>query len=441
MGDSTSDAATVIEQALADAGVSYDNLTQTVARNATEQTTLVQGASDKVKYFSDLNAEHVQIGLDKEREAFQKWLEDGRVIREKRQEEEARTNKAINDSWTTFKNNQDVTMQALKESNISFTDLVEELAIRHDTSVSQMADRLAMDGIRMGDTWGLIQQQGKSSMDGLISEIESASQTVAEKMADMGRVMSGTSFTDAGGRSLGLGEGGMKGFTGMSSGEQMEGMKSGTLSASNLAGVASAATAGGGSNFALANAALDQIAAQYEGDADRIAAETALFEGGFGKHDTGVRLTARNRINDHLRMLQKHTRMKDGVEIQPYAHLKQLSRSMIDDSWAQSQAIETARQLAPQVGGKQGELLRLYASGGITAFAGGGIVTRPTLGLVGEAGPEAIVPLGRGGGMGTTNNFHFHGAVYGVEDLKEAVVEAVRDHAISGGFSGVFAEA
>tara|TARA_R110000824_G_scaffold313625_1_gene500435 strand:- start:199 stop:2562 length:2364 start_codon:yes stop_codon:yes gene_type:complete len=74
-------------------------------------------------------------------------------------------------------------------------------------------------------------------------------------------------------------------------------------------------------------------------------------------------------------------------------------------------------------------------------LAKGGIVTRPTLGLVGEAGPEAVIPLGRGGGMGTTNNFHFHGAVYGVEDLKEAVVEAVRDHAISGGFSGVFAEA
>ena len=61
--------------------------------------------------------------------------------------------------------------------------------------------------------------------------------------------------------------------------------------------------------------------------------------------------------------------------------------------------------------------------------------------LVGESGPEAVIPLGRGGGMGSVNNFHFHGAVYGVEDLKEAVVEAVRDHAISGGFSGVFAEA
>ena len=74
-------------------------------------------------------------------------------------------------------------------------------------------------------------------------------------------------------------------------------------------------------------------------------------------------------------------------------------------------------------------------------LANGGIVRRPTLAMLGERGPEAVVPLGKGGGMGTVNNFHFHGAVYGIEDLKEAVVEAVRDHAISGGFAGVFAEA
>ena len=77
----------------------------------------------------------------------------------------------------------------------------------------------------------------------------------------------------------------------------------------------------------------------------------------------------------------------------------------------------------------------------LAKLAQGGIVRLPTMALVGESGPEAVIPLGRGGGMGSVNNFHFHGAVYGVEDLKEAVVEAVRDHAISGGFSGVFAEA
>ncbi len=37
---------------------------------------------------------------------------------------------------------------------------------------------------------------------------------------------------------------------------------------------------------------------------------------------------------------------------------------------------------------------------GIFKFANGGIVNRPTLGLVGERGPEAVIPLDRMGGMG-----------------------------------------
>ena len=78
-----------------------------------------------------------------------------------------------------------------------------------------------------------------------------------------------------------------------------------------------------------------------------------------------------------------------------------------------------------------------YANGGITK---GGIA------LVGERGPELVsLPSGSrvhpNGSVGGSMNFHFHGAVYGVEDLKRVVVEAVRDHAISGGFTGVFAEA
>lgn len=39
------------------------------------------------------------------------------------------------------------------------------------------------------------------------------------------------------------------------------------------------------------------------------------------------------------------------------------------------------------------------SSRGVTAFADGGIVTGPTLGLVGEAGPEAIIPLDRLGSV------------------------------------------
>lgn len=48
----------------------------------------------------------------------------------------------------------------------------------------------------------------------------------------------------------------------------------------------------------------------------------------------------------------------------------------------------------------------------IPMLANGGIVTRPTLALIGEAGPEAVIPLGRGGGMGGVH-LHFHGPVVG----------------------------
>jgi hypothetical protein len=46
---------------------------------------------------------------------------------------------------------------------------------------------------------------------------------------------------------------------------------------------------------------------------------------------------------------------------------------------------------------------------GIPELASGGIARRPTLALIGEAGPEAVIPLSRGaqyglgGGGGTTN--------------------------------------
>lgn len=54
----------------------------------------------------------------------------------------------------------------------------------------------------------------------------------------------------------------------------------------------------------------------------------------------------------------------------------------------------------------------------VPALAKGGIATRPTLAMIGEAGPEAVVPLGRGGGMGATYNIVVSVAPGG--DLAEA---------------------
>ena len=60
----------------------------------------------------------------------------------------------------------------------------------------------------------------------------------------------------------------------------------------------------------------------------------------------------------------------------------------------------------------------------IPHLAQGGIVTQPTLAVVGEAGPEAVIPLSRGAGAGAHFVFDFRG-VRGVPQL-EAFVEQFR---------------
>jgi hypothetical protein len=58
-----------------------------------------------------------------------------------------------------------------------------------------------------------------------------------------------------------------------------------------------------------------------------------------------------------------------------------------------------------KMGGKLGMLMNPVNAGAsllgkAMGFASGGIVTQPTLGMVGEAGPEAIIPLSQMGNMG-----------------------------------------
>ena len=65
-------------------------------------------------------------------------------------------------------------------------------------------------------------------------------------------------------------------------------------------------------------------------------------------------------------------------------------------------AIEKIREIKRAIASGIGAAGRFIggAVSRIFPFAEGGIVTRPTLALVGEAGPEAIIPLRRGGGFG-----------------------------------------
>ena len=63
---------------------------------------------------------------------------------------------------------------------------------------------------------------------------------------------------------------------------------------------------------------------------------------------------------------------------------------------------------------------------GIPAMANGGIVTGPTLALIGEAGPEAVVPLSQMGKMGGGVTVNVTGGLATGPEIGEAVVNAIR---------------
>lgn len=72
---------------------------------------------------------------------------------------------------------------------------------------------------------------------------------------------------------------------------------------------------------------------------------------------------------------------------------------------------------------------------GLLGMAEGGIVTKPTVALLGESGAEAVVPLEKaGGGLGSTQqtlvlapNFNFPEGSVNVEDPR-AFAEEVYEH-------------
>lgn len=68
----------------------------------------------------------------------------------------------------------------------------------------------------------------------------------------------------------------------------------------------------------------------------------------------------------------------------------------------------------------------------IPYLAEGGIVTRPTLAVIGEAGPEAVVPLNKGGRMGSPINITIQAGAFMGSDIEarkfaQTVLNHLRD--------------
>ncbi len=105
-------------------------------------------------------------------------------------------------------------------------------------------------------------------------------------------------------------------------------------------------------------------------------------------------------------------------------------------------ASEAAQGAAFAGGGGAG----LFVLGGLALskgfkFAEGGVVTKPTVGLVGEAGPEAVIPLDRLGNIGKTevtvqqtNNFAISGGAG--EDQVREIMRKISDVTRSGAAEG-----
>jgi hypothetical protein len=62
---------------------------------------------------------------------------------------------------------------------------------------------------------------------------------------------------------------------------------------------------------------------------------------------------------------------------------------------------------------------------GIPLMAEGGIVTKPTIAMIGEAGAEAVVPLDKMGSMGTTVNVNVAGSVISEGQLQSVIQDAL----------------
>lgn len=126
--------------------------------------------------------------------------------------------------------------------------------------------------------------------------------------------------------------------------------------------------------------------------------------------------------------------MKTGIGAFKVA-LDEVRRFFPEADWKQLLALSQQLALQRFEASKQrlGLSPEFLESQGIPSFASGGLVNRPTLAMIGERGPEAVVPLNRGGVV----TININGPVYGINDLEDKVAEAWLNVYRNGGFQGV----
>ena len=70
----------------------------------------------------------------------------------------------------------------------------------------------------------------------------------------------------------------------------------------------------------------------------------------------------------------------------------------------------------------------------LPGHAAGGIFTTPHVAMIGESGPEAVVPLNRAGSLGGGLTMNFYAPIYGVNDLRSEIQSAIDAYAMRSNF-------
>jgi hypothetical protein len=156
--------------------------------------------------------------------------------------------------------------------------------------------------------------------------------------------------------------------------------------------------------------------------------EIEMLSEKWGMSTTAVKLYLEQLLksNDELRkMLGLMDELKNKqlellrAQIQPMLANVQPAVKGLQEIILRTNVQEGLRQAAPAVQGLKDILAN------IPKMADGGIVNQPTLALIGEAGSEAVVPLDRMGGMGTTVNVNVAGSVISEGELQSVIQDAL----------------
>jgi hypothetical protein len=404
------------------------------------------------EYFSNLRMEVEKKERETQREIWQQKAKDMQEAQRQMEEDQKRQTERLTENWARVGEAFDETLINWKRSGADTADVVRLWATRMKISTDDVMGQLIAMEVDTSDVHAVLQAFAERTGTSFFKEFNKAKDAVKGLSDEMQTLV--TAFETLTGEKNPLA--GVKLFP--SSGEgfdpdsTLQQRLGGTMMDARVKKELDRFDAG--QNFA------DYVEALFEEQGKR----NPFGVQNIGTANVSAAMTRQNISNVAARAMNRGQNVFDAViEAADSALTEQATNAIAGGYISATEAIKEGRiteeqaktrglikevvdQVEEQVKQETPSPIDFDLEGG---FANGGRVKRGGLAMVGERGPEIVSlpggsfvhPNGTGPGGGVTNQFHFHGAVYGVEDLKEVVVEAVRDHAISGGFQGVFQEA